>query len=176
MGAGSLSIGNMRIFFGIPVENRAELAPAQKALASTGIRLTKPENIHITFIFLGEVEEEVVGKMCESLTKVKLRKPTVKTGQIIGLPQDRKARVIALKLLSPELESFYYDFAKTIGFRESRRYMPHITLARCRKPVPVKTSEIELPEEIEVDRMTLFRSTLTPEGPVYKELCKTQFI
>lgn len=172
----SLSHGSMRCFFGIPVENREELIPVQEKLVSSKIRLVRPENVHITFIFLGEIGESVVEKMCAALEKLSFRKPVVKTVGVIGLPQDRKARVIALRLSSPELESYYYEFSKSIGFSESRRYLPHITLARCKTPVQIKQENVELPDEIVVGRISLFKSTLTPEGPIYEELCHSQFM
>lgn len=166
----------MRCFFGIPIENSADLIPVQEALDSPKIRLVRPENVHITFIFLGEIGESTVERMCTALAKSSFRKPVVKTVGVIGLPQERKARVIALRLSSPELESYYYEFSKRIEFSESRRYLPHITLARCKNPIPVEVEKVELPGEIVVSRISLFKSTLTPEGPIYEELCNSQFI
>lgn len=166
----------MRCFFGIPVENSEDLAEAQNSLLSYGVRLIPRENLHITFIFLGEIGEHTVDRMCASLRSVSFKRPHVKTEKIIGLPHYKKARVIALKLDCPELTSYYNEFSKRVGFVESRKYLPHITLARSRKPVSIQPAEVFLPDEIEVNRITLFRSILNSEGAIYNELCSSQLI
>ena len=97
----------MRCFFGIPVDNPDAFAEVQNFLASQGIRMIPKQNLHITFIFLGEVSELFTQKMVGFMKTTALGHPTIKPDRIVGLPKDTKARVIALKLLSPDLVALY---------------------------------------------------------------------
>jgi 2'-5' RNA ligase len=58
---------------------------------------------------------------------------------------------------------------------EDRPFFPHLTLGRMREPRrdPLLDSAIRAEAEFDgglflADRMTLFSSTLTPRGPIYK--------
>ncbi|NSW75345.1 MAG: RNA 2',3'-cyclic phosphodiesterase [Candidatus Atribacteria bacterium] len=55
---------------------------------------------------------------------------------------------------------------------DKKELVPHITLARLRYPVSFSPADwkIETPPVAAIRRIALFQSTLTPQGPIYKEL------
>lgn len=168
----------MRCFFGIPVDNPDAFAEVQNFLASQGIRMIPKQNLHITFIFLGEVSELFTQKMVGFMKTTALGHPTIKPDRIVGLPKDTKARVIALKLLSPDLVALYDQISREISFSEDRRYMPHITLARVRTQITMNSIgpyQEDLPQ-VKVSRLALFESTLKPDGATYREIFSSQFM
>jgi len=65
-----------------------------------------------------------------------------------------------------------------MGFKkENRDFWPHLTLGRVRSPknIAVLANELytyKLPEtiKISIERITFFKSTLTPAGPIYEKL------
>ncbi|MGQ9473825.1 MAG: RNA 2',3'-cyclic phosphodiesterase, partial [Candidatus Caldatribacteriaceae bacterium] len=61
---------------------------------------------------------------------------------------------------------------KGILVEEEREFSPHITLARFRSPLSLSALDWQLnhPFLTVLQKLVLFQSTLTPQGPIYKEL------
>jgi len=148
------------------------------------IRWVKPEGMHLTIKFLGEIGEETVAKLKSSLGVVAGRhKPFRLTFQGTGtFPPGSKARVLwvgvednsALKALQEDLETE----TERLGFpREERRFHPHLTLGRVKASLGLQTLLQEFKQEAntsfgqtEVSRLTFFQSTLRPTGAEYSIL------
>ena len=68
------------------------------------------------------------------------------------------------------------EFAK-MGFKKERSYIPHLTIGRV-KGIQNKDALISAVEELEnveigtmnIDRLTLKKSELTPVGPIYTDI------
>lgn len=56
---------------------------------------------------------------------------------------------------------------------DKKELVPHITLARLRYPASFSPADwkIDTPPVAAIRRIVLFQSTLTPQGPIYRELC-----
>lgn len=102
----------------------------------------RPQNLHVTLKFLGEVEESRVARVCLALEQVRM--PGVlqlQPDRIELLPPRGPVRVIAVGLggdIIPlkELHKSIQWECKAIGFPpEGRKYRPHVTLARARVPL-----------------------------------------
>ncbi len=170
----------MRTFVAIfpPLEARKELLRTARNLNVKGeVRWTKPENVHLTLKFLGEVPEESLTDIGGVLREVAARHETfeIEADGFGAFPSAEKARVLwagvgedaaRLRTLAGEVE----DALEPLGFeREDRVFTPHITLGRAGgSPValaqPVGTSPGSL---FEARRLELVRSVPGRDGVVY---------
>jgi RNA 2',3'-cyclic 3'-phosphodiesterase len=142
----------------------------------------RPENLHVTLKFLGEVPEPDVPRVCEALSDCASPRPMrLNVDYIECLPPRGPVRVIAagvggdvgrLILLHREIE----DACGRIGFApESREYRPHITLARAKVPLPRHVRESlsaaggrHVPgPAFDVRESVLMESRLRPQGAEY---------
>ena len=179
----------LRTFIAIdlPSQLKFRLAEVLGKLQSVGgkIRWTAIENIHITLKFLGDLTPEAIESLKSGLRReVAPFEPfhvrLVGTGQF---PPKGSPRVLWVGCQSPaqELEKLHAAVEKAafdVGVpREKRAFTGHITLGRVKsgknlnKVVEVLNSMRE--EEFgsfEVRGITLYKSTLTPTGPIYEAL------
>jgi 2'-5' RNA ligase len=145
-----------------------------------GVRWVRPEGQHITLKFFGEIEEPLAWKMKEALADVegKFGAIPVTLKKVDAFPSRKRARVIVITLGEGvdnmrEIFNHIEDRLSSLGIqREERAYTPHITLGRRKVPVPLLDREAETLEEkgFVVDRLVLFKSTLTGSGAIYAPL------
>lgn len=165
----------------LPESIKADLVNVQKQMDTKSAKLVfvRPEHMHVTLRFLGEVSEFQTGKLCSTLEQVNVRRfPTGFTG--FGFFPDRNyLRVFWIGLSGSQ----WYDLANEIeknlsqlGFRTDERFTPHLTVARI-KFVQNRTAFLESVDrikppkaEFEVCSFKLKNSVLTPEGPVYTDI------
>jgi 2'-5' RNA ligase len=182
----------MRIFIAIelPQEIKVALGRLQQELKKAGadVKWVETENIHLTLKFLGEVDEEKLENIKQALEEVasgnqqfKIRLascgafPKIISPRVIwvGIDQgDKETKMIASGL---EEKLAALGFAK-----EERPFSSHITIARTRSGL----NRLKLVQELEkaqshfggknleftAGKLTLFKSTLKPTGPVYQAL------
>ena len=178
-----------RSFFA--VELSAEIAVGVRKIQgalkerATGVRWVRPEGIHLTLKFLGEVEpdriEGIVHKAEEVIQGVNPFSVRIRGGG--GFPAAKNPRVIwigvedhsgMLKQLQTRIEAGMAELGFT---QEKRGFTPHLTVGRLRsgkgsKTVAqaidaIKTSDLG---SMEVREIILFRSLLMPAGAVYTKL------
>ncbi len=181
----------MRSFlaFDITDEMRAELAAVINLLESKskGIRWVEPKGMHCTIRFFGEVEEELLmGKLAQVIEQeVRHQSPIGLVGRGFGVfPNWRYPRVLwaglggdveAVISLHRRLEEAFSEF----GFKKDPRELRlHLTLGRAKSrvkdsgqlmPLVEKMSEREF-GKLTVSKLTLYKSDLTKEGPIYTPL------
>ncbi len=167
-------------------ETRDELSSVINYLkiSKADVKWTRPDSIHLTLKFLGNIEEDMVelisGALAEALKegssfKISLSRPGV-------FPGWSKPRVVWIGLDEgrddvKRLVSLVGSAMRSLGFeREERDFKAHLTLGRMRSPKN-KEKLKKLFEELEVapvvchiDRVILFSSELTPEGAIYTPL------
>lgn len=171
---------------------RAELAAAQSALKlGPAVRWTRPEQIHLTLKFLGEIPAQAARELavalrrgCESLAPFTLR--------FEGLgcfPNAKKPRVIWAGL-SGELDALQelfrrvdYECVTLSGRTEDRPFVPHLTIGRVKDTharelqrigAALQSARIELSGEWTVRDFALMRSELTPQGAIHTELARVE--
>jgi RNA 2',3'-cyclic 3'-phosphodiesterase len=105
-------------------------------------RWVDPDVLHLTLLFLGEVAEERVADLRQSLATACAPHPPLDLG-LSGagwFPPERPARVLWVGVAAgSELAALQRDVAAAAGDLapdESRPYHPHVTLARCDPPWP----------------------------------------
>ncbi|MBX9771298.1 MAG: RNA 2',3'-cyclic phosphodiesterase [Candidatus Obscuribacterales bacterium] len=150
------------------------------------VRFVKPVKLHLTWLFLGDVE---VSKLTEIQAKLQavaadFHKQRLTYNQVKLWPSDKRARMI---VLTPEtVPDSVAEMAASIANElrgyvikpEHRDYRPHITLARLErenfKPHPVQVPEW-LVEKIppiahQIESIELIQSELGKAGDEYKSL------
>jgi 2'-5' RNA ligase len=165
----------------LPGPMREEIGRLQSHIATKGLRLVRPELVHVTIKFLGDVPREDVGSVTGALGRVKAAPFPVRVSGMGAFP-GKSVRVVWLGLTGnfQELYLNVEQALKPLGFApEARGFSPHITLGRVGRPSP-ETSRL-LGERIadfsstdygsfNVDRFYLKKSTLTAGGPIYEDL------
>ncbi len=173
----------MRIFVAVfpPPEVRGALSGAARELPVVGeVRWVRPENVHLTLKFLGDVSEDDVDRVAGALESVRLRHAPFEAGLsgFGAFPSAKKARIVwagigegsePLGALTRDVEASL----EPLGFeREDRAYVPHLTLGRARGP-SVALEAVEAPSTIPgftVGNVELVESVLGATGSAYATL------
>ena len=149
-----------------------------------GISWTRPENIHLTLRFLGEIDEVTLGRVVEScrVGLPPIAPFSLRLGGVGFFPNARRPRVIHVGLsgevaMVERLQREIEDVLESIGIaREGRLFRPHLTLGRVRSGVrreglaTVLGSESLPAVEFEVRDFVVMRSELRPAGSLYTPL------
>ena len=172
---------------------RELLVALQRAPAE--IRWARPEGLHITLKFLGEVAPEKVGLVKARLQALPAFAPLPIEIRGAGFfPDERAPRVLWLGIhAGPELQQLaasVEDSLVSLGFpKEDRPFAPHLTLARsagARSAIGrTKTAGslsalrelLRLREPLEMGAFTahdffLYESQAAPGGSVYRKLAR----
>ncbi len=155
-------------------ELQAELRPRLG-----GIRLVRPEGIHLTLRFLGHTEPVQVQRMRKALEQAAAVCPPVEAAvSSLGTFPDRGSpRVLWLGIEVPPdvltLQEACERAARAAGFEpEPRGFRAHLTLGRWRE----RASRPELPPldlgTTRLDTLVLFRSELRRDGAVYSPVLR----
>lgn len=171
----------MRLFVAIelPEAVQQQLSLLQQEL--TGVRWVRPEQLHLTLAFLGEVAEVQLGQLTEALGQIRCQPFTLQFGRLGCFPDQRHPRVFwiglqpnpALQQLAQQVRAAVTACGITL---EERLFSPHITLARLKEADPrqvaaLLTQQPVLPE-VAVDAFLLFQSSLSARGAQHQVLCR----
>lgn len=176
-------MSSVRVFLAIPLPQQLKgaIQTLQKSLRSqiAGVRWVRPENLHLTLHFFGEVEQETLEKIKVSVLSVKScnRPFTVEVKGLGTFPSRRRPRILWLGL-DPEdpLRQLYENCRQSLQqagvATESRPYSPHLTIGRLRQSKSGLTDLTELDSStgdavigrFSADRLVLFESRLQPGG------------
>lgn len=173
-----------RAFVGVPVPAGDAFLRLLDAFANSGadLKLTKPENLHFTLAFIGDVPDDATPALGAALARATkgtapFRLTLAGTG---AFPNDKRPRVLWAGTQGGEplvaLARRVQDELKTAGHpTDDKPFKAHVTLGRTRSPRGIDGLKRELKThhdtplgECEVNAVTLYRSTLTPQGPVYE--------
>lgn len=171
----------MRAFlaFPIPPEVKRYLNGVAKRMASRveGVKWVGEEGQHITVKFFGDLDDGLAREMETTLSPIGLSYGPfpVNLQRIDAFPGRKRARVIVVTLSQgvDNIGTIFHaieSFLSALGVeKEERNLIPHITLGRRRVPAPLLERDVPDLDEVSfsIDRLVLFRSTLTPKGPIY---------
>jgi len=165
----------------LPASFRQEIGRLHSRIATEGLRLVRPDLVHITLKFLGDVPEGRVDAVAAALRLVKAAPFPVQVKGMGAFPGG-SVRVLWLGL-EGDFSELYLGIEKALeplGFPpEKRGFSPHVTLGRVGRP------NVEISRQIQarmkelsgldlggftVDRFYLKKSTLTRGGPIYEDL------
>jgi 2'-5' RNA ligase len=178
----------MRSFIAIEVPEAIKegLARVQVRLKNAGVDASwsRPEGVHLTLKFLGEVGEERVPEIMGALARALSGAERFRLcGEGVGtFPNPASARVVWLGLAGDvkalaALQAAVEQAVSGLGMeRDDRPYTPHLTLGRIKlirnRPAWLEglagVRDCRLPG-FEVAAVSLIESQLSPSGAVYRE-------
>ena len=177
----------------------ADISDAQRTAAADlvarlkkGIQFTKArpswsrvEGMHLTLKFMGDVDSTRVGEIGEAVAPaaVGVAPFAVSVGGLGVFPNARQPRVLWIgvkegaKVLC-DLQARIDRALRPLGFDpENRAFHPHLTLARIKalSGVEALMDVVQSHKDsglgtAQIDRLTLYRSQLAPEGSTYTVL------
>ncbi|MHB9025682.1 MAG: RNA 2',3'-cyclic phosphodiesterase [Armatimonadota bacterium] len=170
----------------------SRLAALQEEWRATGapVSWVRPEGMHLTLKFLGEVPEERIPAVAEVLHAVARRHApfALTLAGAGGFPNLRRPRVLWVGVTdgAVELGELARELAEglaALGFpREQRPFSPHLTLGRVKAPAGldalrrrVEAHADDLFGTTRVAGIALFRSELSPQGARYTVLRTASF-
>jgi RNA 2',3'-cyclic 3'-phosphodiesterase len=180
----------MRTFIAIeiPSEVKSALVALQDDLRRAGadVSWTRPENIHLTLRFLGEVDERRIGeveKVCVT-SAAEFQPFTLSLNDTGVFPNARQPRILWAGLAGEiekavEMRKRLDDGLALIGFeREDKDFNPHLTIGRVKSNR--KTRELialadarRVPTlSFVVTEIVLMKSELHPAGARYTPIAK----
>ena len=188
----------LRLFLGIGMPSQAKilLSNIDKAFSKSDIPHLKPirsENLHITLKYLGNTNSQLIEKVITATKKVLVISTpfNLEIGQPKKFPKSRNPRIIYADINGDlkELKTLQYRLDQTLldlGYPlDKREYNPHLTLARLKTK---RLSSVDLGElldslsnqlknkiKIEIREISLFESTLQPQGSIYNSIVSIKF-
>jgi len=173
----------VRIFVALELslEIREQLEAAQDILRGCQARLVfvEPALIHITAKFLGEVADEKIPAVMDTLRTVQAD-PFEVTAHKITVNNPSRPHTVWCTINdaggSGQVFRQIEDALTPLGFaRETRAFTPHATVARVKSPDPSLFTAISQLKDrtygnCRISGLKLKKSTLTPRGPVYEDL------
>ncbi|MBU0676801.1 MAG: RNA 2',3'-cyclic phosphodiesterase [Verrucomicrobia bacterium] len=172
---------------GLNAQVRRKLSALQAEWRKLGARVSwvRPENLHITLLFLGDIfpaQAEDIGRQLDEVT-ASLHPFGIQVDDVGWFGSPRSPRVIWAGIRDERagLTSIHGRISQRIRAMgiglESREFRGHVTMGRVRsaKGVHELTSAIASAKNTQhggvlVDRVLLMKSDLTPPGPHYSVL------
>jgi 2'-5' RNA ligase len=144
------------------------------------VRLPRAETLHVTLVFLGYQYERDVARLVELTFAAEPPRARLGARGTRAVPP-RRSRLHALDLadLDGALGRWQEELSDRLAgaglyVPEKRAFWPHVTLARVKRPAPGPGKVPPLPGLLEkpftASRITLYRSTLLPQGARYEAL------
>ena len=176
----------IRLFVGVPVseEVKKKIKPTITELQElrADLNLVPLENLHFTVKFLGEVDEDEILEIREMLDSIKLNKFKIKLSKIGAFPSLDRINVIWIGSESQEFISLMKEVDNKLNYikkNDFKKGVAHLTIARVKsgknkdklQEFVKKYAESGFGEMI-VDKFFLYKSTLTPSGPVYTSIAE----
>jgi RNA 2',3'-cyclic 3'-phosphodiesterase len=185
----------MRTFIAVAIDKRTRdrVADLQETLAESGagVKWVEEKNLHLTLLFLGEVDERTVPEVCRAVAAVTAERepfemsirsvggfPNAQQPKILWVGVDEgKEELIALHddLELPLLELGCYR-------REARKYTPHLTLGRVKRDEDAEALAAPLLRQggweggrTGVNEVLVMSSELRYEGPEYTVMSRAKF-
>jgi 2'-5' RNA ligase len=178
----------------LPQQVRAQLqnhaGQLREAFPTASASWSRPENVHLTLKFFGNVPREKLTLISNAAARVAgdSARFAIRIGGTGVFPRRSRPQVLWIGVedssgrLSDLQQRLEEEFSREGFAKEDRGYRPHLTIARLRRPedarplaeahIQTKFSFIEVP----VNEFVLFRSELSPKGSIYTVISKHGFI
>jgi len=178
----------------LPEELKLELGRLQEKLKidRPRIKWVKPEGMHLTLKFLGNVPKPNINDITQAMTEsaAKVSPFQLEVGHLGVFPSLKRVQVVwvgldgeldRIKQLHKSLEAGL----SLLGFAaEKRPFSPHLTLARVSNEAPpeerqrfgelIAATNFETDKVITVNSIVLMRSQLTSQGAIYTKISSAE--
>ncbi len=170
----------MRLFICIelPEQIKQELVRIQQELKKLNLfsgTYVAPDNLHVTMLFLGHLDQEAYPPLLEQLKKV-TASPFNLTLGTLAVPNWSDPKVLWVDTPSEELTTLYNNICTQLTISEKRPFSGHCTLARIKKvsdknelKKALATLQVK-PLSWHATTFTLMDSQTHPTGPEYTSL------
>jgi RNA 2',3'-cyclic 3'-phosphodiesterase len=187
-------MGRLRTFIAVDLgqQLRDRCIAMQENLARLGAnaKWVEPDNLHVTLLFLGEVDERDVPEVCKAVAAVCAEHDpfTLSVEKVGCFGSPRRPRTLwagvgegadALSALHDALEPPLLELG--CYRREDRKYEPHITLGRAKSDDPNEKIAAAIKKyagwsagEVDVREVQVLSSELTRDGPIYCVLSRAR--
>lgn len=182
----------MRTFLALelPEDIRRSISGLIENLQNTnvsGINWVTPENLHITFQFIGETQRHDIPEIGDFLEKEFLAFDKIGfSNPKLEIIPPRDPRIIWISLQTEHTDIFkaarqFKNKLLEMNYEPDKKPLRfHITLGRIKKRLPdffiqeILTTELKI-KDFKVSEATLYESFLRPQGPVYEKVLKYHF-
>ena len=102
-----------------------------------GMRQVVMANLHVTLHFLGSVDASRLDEVRALASRLPPDRLSIPVRELTGFPKPARARVLVARLDDAEehLLAWQAELAERWPTGETRRFDPHVTVARSRQPV-----------------------------------------
>jgi RNA 2',3'-cyclic 3'-phosphodiesterase len=179
-----------RVFCAIEIPENIRQRIAQhaqqlhQALPDAQASWTKPDNIHLTLKFFGNISQPQVLKVSEAAARAVdgLRPFTIHIEGAGSFPQRGPAKVLWIGISDPtgkliQLQQKFESECEREGFpKEARAFHPHLTVARLRTARGARAFAEQHKQlgfeswDVSVSSLILFRSELSSKGSTYTRI------
>jgi RNA 2',3'-cyclic 3'-phosphodiesterase len=186
---------SMRTFIGVPLAPaiRDKLVALQEQFAETSgsVKWVEPENLHVTMLFLGDVDAREVVTVCKTVERVvAVMGPfTMRVAGIGCFPNPRRPRTIWAGIEEGAQELVELHNALEVPLmeqgcyrREERAFTPHITLGRVKGESDTQALAEAMKQQADwfagqttVKEIHVLSSELTRDGPAYTVMSRARF-
>ena len=183
----------MRLFVAVDLDDaaRSAIAAEQKRVAAamgdarSSVRWVKPDQMHLTLVFLGEVSEAQAPTVVDAISQPVPAAPFPIAFQGLGVfPNHGGPRALWIGVTNGEAElvALQGELARrtvAAGIAlEARPFHPHLTLGRWRQSRPsdrrraLASAQPDVVARVDVSGATLYHSRISSAGPAYTALAR----
>lgn len=166
-----------RLFFGLEIPTDIKQRLLGVIAPVSGAKWQSPEQLHITLLFLGDVEQGRIVGLCDAVRGLPVEAFELEVTGLGCFGQPRSPRNLWAGVQPPEPVAALHGALKTrmagLGIApESRPFRPHITLARFKKQRGSVEALLEdhrdsVFGQFAVSEILLLESNQGPSGSVY---------
>lgn len=175
---------------GKAIRDKAQALQEVLGRASPDVKWVEHDNLHVTLLFLGEVDDRIVPSVCRVVGECSAEQSsfTMAVEGVGCFPNARRPRTLwvgitdgsqELCALHDALEGPLLDLG--CYRREERKYTPHLTIGRVKTDRPSDQLGVAIARQsawhagvIPVREVLVLSSELRPQGPVYSVLSRAK--
>jgi len=175
------------IAFRLPTELRNDLLVLEHKMKNNidfqSVNWVKPDNMHITIAFLGQVEDRTVFQAEDVLKKISFRQVVIRGDKLSffekgGIPAIFHFGINDVGVLTDISKNVREMLSNSQINFDRKPFNPHITIARIKngeegekmKEYAMKMEEIYYQKEYSINSIILYESRFSSSGPVYIQL------
>ncbi len=184
----------MRAFIAIDlpkeIKDYLSLLEAKLKQSEADVKWVAPINIHLTLKFLGDIDEKKISQIIQILEEISLKQTQfiLELSSIGAFPNIKSPRIIWIGVTTgnSEVKQIVANLEtriEKIGIaKENKPFTSHVTIGRVKsnlnrekltQSLTIITTESNNESQFVVKKLILFKSTLTPKGPIYEAVKET---